>query len=67
MIAAKKLVDELTPREVDMLLAALGAQQRYAKNGLDKAKEDDAVNRWATFCVELKTIRDKIERAVISA
>lgn len=51
---------ELTPRDLDVIRAALSAQLRYCRNGLDKAKQDDAVNRWADRCVEVGKTMEKL-------
>lgn len=48
---------KLTDRQVMIVQAALSAQLRYSQRLLDRAKEDDAVNNNARWCVEIGAVR----------
>lgn len=56
---------ELTGENISIIGGALSAQLRYFQRGLDKAKEDEAVDRWARACVQLGRAQDSLAGAVL--
>lgn len=50
----------LTGPELSLIGGALSSQLRYAQRNLDRARDDDAVNRWAAMCVQLKALLDRV-------
>lgn len=52
---------DVTERDVMRILGALSSMLRYEQSGLDRAKEDDAVNRWADRATETRAIMRRIE------
>lgn len=55
---------KLSGADVSLIGGALSAQLRYARNGLEKAKEEDAINRWQGLMLDLKTVMEKIDAQV---
>lgn len=57
---------ELTDEDLLLIGGALSAQLRYAQRGSEKAKQDDAINRWADFSVRLGRVMDKLPKGVLT-
>lgn len=56
----RKVKLALDGNELQLLSASLGMMGRYASTNLDRAKEDDAINRWADLCVEVRDLQRKL-------
>jgi hypothetical protein len=52
---------DLTNYEWQLVLGALSSMLRYQQRNLDRAKDADAVDRWAQGCVRTKALMEKIE------
>lgn len=52
---------ELTGRELMLIGGALSDQLRYAQRNLDKAREPDAIDRWAKLCTDLRALMKKLD------
>lgn len=52
--------ESMSPREREIVMVALNHHLRYFRNLLDRAKEDDAVDRQSNNCVEVKKVIDKL-------
>lgn len=51
----------LTDGEVDTIRAALSSELRYCQRNLDRAREDDAVERWARRCISVGALIRKLK------